>query len=510
MRRSSIRLAVLVAALGLAAPAIAYVCHPDPAGTRTLALRGHVVGYTVNGTNMIVAVRRAGRCRTLAWQSLDGTVAPAGVSCAAVAAAPRRSSPANARIVRPSAGLDEPDQIAVLNTGGRIARTWPLPVRIRPHTLQVAGALASYSALGGNGLWVTRLTDGRTTFVAPVRAGDHPLIDARGVAYQDNVYRRAPASRPVVKFVPTRALSRELLRVGRPLHTGGTIRSFSMDGSRVALAVSGGTTGCDRVVFWNIPWRSIEQVSQKAGVTCAASGASGRISQIALGGARAQWVTLQNGRPIVVAADDIGCQEWVISRPGQLPGFSLGAIAADGAAHTFALVSGARSSVALVTGGYRGVDRYALPGTIRAMSADDYHTAVLTSGRIDVRTLYGRLIATSAAPHATSLALRRNVVVTTTRDGRLDVFVAGTRTHSWHLPAGTQPHVDLQFGIAVVTTGNAVYAMDVATGRTARLAVAPTAPRAEIGSIGVVYAYSDAGRGTARLIPMSKVEEAVR
>jgi hypothetical protein len=144
------------------------------------------------------------------------------------------------------------------------------------------------------------------------------------------------------------------------------------------------------------------------------------------------------------------------------------------------------------------------------MSADGYHTAVLTRSRVDVRTLHGRLIATSGAPHATSLALRGNVVVTTTRDGRLDVFVAGTRTHSWPLPAGTQPHVDLQFGIAVVTTGNAVYAMDVSTGRTARLAVAPTAPRAEIGSIGVVYAYSAAGRGTARLIPMSKVEEAVR
>jgi hypothetical protein len=510
MRRSSVRLAVLVAALGLAAPAIAYICHPDSAGTRTLALRGHVVAYTANGTNMIVAVRRAGTCTTLAWHSVNGTVAPAGVSCAAVAAAPRPSSPANVRIVRPSVGLDRPDRIAILNARGGIARTWPLPVRVRPHTLQVAGTLASYSALGGNGLWVTRLTDGRTTFVAPVRAGDLPLLNARGVAYQDDVYKHAPTNRPVVKFVPTRAIGRELLRVGRPLHTAGTIRSFSMDGFRVALVVSGGASGCDRVVFWNIPWRSVEQVSQKAGVTCAASGASRRISQIALGGARAQWVTLQHGRPVVVAADDIGCQEWVISRLSRHPGFSLGTIAADGSTLAFALVSAARSSVGLVTGGYRGIDRYGLRGRIRAMSADGSHAAMLTGGRVDVRRLYGRSITSSAAPHATSLALRRNVVVTTTRDGRLDVFVAGTLKHSWPLPAATHPHVDLQFGIAVVTTGNAVYAMNVATGRTARLAMAPAVPRAEIGSIGVVYAYSNAGRGTARLIPMSKVEEAVR
>ena len=510
MRRTSIRLAVLVAALGLAAPAIAYICHPDPAGTRMLALRGHVVGYTVNGTNMIVAVRSAGSCSTLAWHSAEGTVAPARVSCGVVTAARRLDSPGHVRILRPAAGVDRADRIALLDGRGGIARSWPLPVRVRPHTLQVAGTLASYSALGGNGLWLTRLTDGRTTFVAPVRAGDRPLLNAHGVAYQDNVYKNASANRPIVKFVPTRALGRELARVGRPLHTGGAIRSFSMDGSRVALVVSSGATGCDRVVFWNIPWRSVEQVSQKAGVTCAASGASRQISQIALGGARAQWVTQQHGRPIVVAADDIGCQEWVISRLAQRPGFSVGAIAADGATQAFALVSRRHSSVGLVTGTYRGVGLYGLPGTIRAMSADGYRTAVLTGRRIDVRTLHGRSLGTLAAPNATSVSFRGNTVVTTTRGGRLDVFVAGKRTHSWPLPSGTRPHVDLQFGIAVVTARNSVYALNVATGRIARLAVTPTAPRAQIGSIGVVYAYSEAARGTARLIPMSKVEEAVR
>src|SRR5256885_10270170 len=123
-----------------------------------------------------------------------------------------------------------------------------------------------------------------------------------------------------------------------------------MDGSRVALVVSSGATGCDRVVVWNIPWRAVEQVSQKAGVTCAASGASRQISQVALGGARAQWTTRQHGRPIVVAADDIGCQEWVISRLAQRPGFSLGAIASDGTTHVVALVTRAHSSVGLPTG----------------------------------------------------------------------------------------------------------------------------------------------------------------
>src|SRR4051794_9853331 len=208
MRHSRARLAVVVFALALAVPAlgaIAYVCHPDPAGTRALALHGRVAGYTLQGARLVVAVRSHGTCATHDW----GARAPR-VSCAAVLAAPRSQAPESVRIVRPLAASDRPDRLAVLDGAGQTVRSWPLPVRVRPHTLQVAGSLAAYSALGGNGLWVTRLTDGRTTFVAPVRAGDRPLLTRQGVAYVDNVYKRASADRPTVKFVPTSGLTEEL------------------------------------------------------------------------------------------------------------------------------------------------------------------------------------------------------------------------------------------------------------------------------------------------------------
>ena len=510
MRRTPTRLAVLVFALGLAAPAIAaiaYVCHPDPAGTRALTLHGQVVGYTLQGTRLVVAVRSHGTCTTRVWGAGQKSE-PSSASCAALASAPRTAAPKNVRIVRPLARVDRPDRIAVIDVHGQVTRSWPLPVRVRRHTLQVAGSLAAYSALGGSGLWVTRLTDGRTTFVAPVREGDRPRLTRRGVAYVDNVYKHAPADRPVVKFVPTRGLFQELAQVGSPVDAGGAIRSFSLDGARVALAVSGGAAGCDRVVFWNIPWRSVEQVSQKAGVTCAASGASRRITQVALGGARAQWITRQNGRPIVVAADDIGCQEWVISRLPQKPaGLSFGGIAADGTTLAFALTGRTHSSVGIVTGKYRSRDLYGATGSIRSLSADEMHTAVLWSnGRIDVRAGNGSTLETFAAPTATSLALRGNVVVTTTRTGRLDVYSSGKRIHSWPLPAGTRHQVDLQYGVAVVTAGNGVYAVSVANGRSAQLAWTPSAPRAQIDSVGVVYTYGS----IAQLIPMSRVETAMR
>jgi hypothetical protein len=495
--RRTVRLAVLAAALGLAAPAIAaYVCHPDPAGTKALSLRGDILGFELHGTNLVVAMRSAGTCRALAWRSGDGTVTPAGVPCGAIVAAPRPAAPQGVRIVRPAAGVDRPDRLVSDDD------SWPLPVRVRPHTLQVSGSLAAYSALGGNGLWITRLTDGRTTFVAPTRPGTHAILGPRGVAYVDNVYKRRPAARPIVKFVPTGALVQELSSVGRPVFAGGAIKSFSLDGARVALVVSGGAA-CDRVVFWNIPWRSVEQVSQKAGVTCAASGASKRISQVALGGARAQWVTIQDGRPIVVAADDIGCQEWVISRLSANPGFRL---AADGANLAFALAGPTHSSVGALTGAYRSRDLYSLAGTINAITADGDNTAVLSNGRVDVRTRLGRSLVALETPNATSLSMRGDTIAATTRSGRIDIYRKGSRVHSWRLPRGTAPRVDLHFGIAVVTAGNAVYAVNVATGRTARLASTPSAPRAQIETIGVVFVY---GR-VARLIPMSRVEAAVR
>lgn len=76
------------------------------------------------------------------------------------------------------------------------------------------------------------------------------------------------------------------------------------------------------------------------------------------------------------------------------------------------------------------------------------------------------------------------------------------------LPAGAA-HVDLQYGIAVVTARRSVYGVDTASGRIARLAVAPVAVRAEIEPVGVVYAYSVKGLGTAVLVPMTRVERAV-
>ena len=411
---------------------------------------------------------------------------------------------------------DRPDRIEVAALDGKSSHSWPLPVRARPGALQVARGLAAFLERDGTGLWVMRLKDGKTTFIAPVHPGDRPLLDASGMAYQDNVYKRRPLDQPLLKFVPTSSLQQEVGRAIRPLHTDGAIRAFSVDGTRVALAVGSRAGRCDRVVFWNAPWRSVEQVSEDAGPTCEPLGASRRISSIALGGLHAQWVTHHRGRPMLVAADAIGCKEWVIRRLSDAgAGTELSGIAADGRTLAFALVDrsqrAAWSDIDVVTRAYRERSVFRVTGAVRSISADARRIAVLSAdGSVQTRTTKGRLLQSFDVHGATSLALGGRTLVVTTRRGRLDVFSLSTAQllHSWRLPMGSA-HVDLQYGIAVVTAGHSVYAMNTMNGRIARLAVAPAAVRAQIEPIGVVYVYSRNGHGTARLISMSRVEKSM-
>jgi hypothetical protein len=509
MGRLPARLAVAGAALLLAAPAVAYVCHPDPAGTRSLSVGGHVVAYRLQGTTVTLAVRAQNGCRVLVWRASAARHEASSAACGSVRA--DRSSSAQARLVAGSA--DRPDRLQVIAPDGHVAHSWPLPVRAHPGTLLVSRGLAAFRARSG--LWATGLESGRTTMVAPVRLGDHPLLNAHGILYQDNTLKNARPDRTLLKFVPARAVQRELAQTGRAFRTGGPVRALSVDGTQAAFAV-GGANGCDRVMFWSIAWRSVFQVSQKAGPTCSPGSGSGRISALALAGNRAEWVTTHRGRAMLVAADGVGCQEWVIRRLSELgPRTALGALAGDGETLAFSVVdrSAARpaTTVGRVTGPYRARDLARLPGAVRAVSADRWQLGALTlDGTISLNRS-GGFRRQLHVPGATSFAVRRNLVVATTRQGRLEVFRLpdGRPLHSWAIPAGAS-HVDVQYGIAVLRAGGSVYAVDLATGRTARLTTARGLVGAQIEPVGVVYATSTAKRGLVGLIPMSRVETAVR
>src|SRR5262249_35638129 len=158
---------------------------------------------------------------------------------------------------------------------------------------------------------------------------------------------------------------------------------------------------------------------------------------------RAQWVTMQGGKPIVVAADDIGCQEWVV---GRMQSGSHVLLAGNGPTLAFTMAG----TVSHVLGNYRTTGLYDASAG-HALAADGNLTAALSRGVVTIHAARTRELTLRTAG-ARSVALRGSTVVTTTAAGRLNVYRGSRLVHSWRLPSGTRPQVHLQYGIAVVTT----------------------------------------------------------
>jgi hypothetical protein len=68
----------------------------------------------------------------------------------------------------------------------------------------------------------------------------------------------------------------------------------------------------------------------------------------------------------------------------------------------------------------------------------------------------------------------------------------------------------VQYGTALLTAARDVYAMNLATGRTARLFHAPTRVAAEIEAPGAAIQYNVGGRGFLRFVAMSRIESSTR
>jgi hypothetical protein len=101
----------------------------------------------------------------------------------------------------------------------------------------------------------------------------------------------------VLEFVPRAAIAKIIARTAKPLVTGGPIRSISMDGPRVALAVGDTRGRCDRVLYWNVAWWPVQRISSPSGVTCMIRPQGMEIPRVAIGGFRSEWVTAEDALP---------------------------------------------------------------------------------------------------------------------------------------------------------------------------------------------------------------------
>lgn len=559
-RRANVPLVAIAVALAAGVPAFAYVCHPDIAGTRTLAVHGRITGYSLLRNAVGVAYRdRAGCARVMRWKPLRGA------SLEDVGALTRRCTTAGAPIAlrgsativrdRPASTLIASDgtRRAVLRSGGAIeiyrhgilvrsiaragtakaqalalsrdrvvvlargsaspdlpptlevyrvsnsslAHVWPLLVR--PVTLDLEGGVAVFAAAQNGGAFGLRLSDGLTTFFGPTRRGDTPQIGPGGLVFQSGMYKKLQRQGvALLKFVPTASMRLGFARTFHTLATRQPIEDFSMDGQRVAVLIAAPAGQCKQVRLWSIPWHYFGRIDMNEDLTCAAGM---DIHRVSLAGIRMEWMATKDGVTRIVMTDSDKCMEEFV---GRVRSTRETLLAGDRGLLAFAAPRSQSSA--------REPGLLALRGSVRALSADSRRLAVLRSdGRVDLLGLNGTRYRTIRTRAATAIALRRDRLVVLTRAGTVEVWntVSAKREHAWPAPRGVDPRIDVHYGIAVLSAGNRVYALRLDSGRLALLARAPIGVRAQIEEPGVVYQYNTRRGGFMRFIPLATVERAL-
>jgi hypothetical protein len=530
-----------VMALALSTSAVAAThcrpCHPDPFGTRLLSVPGTVRGYVFKGDTVRVDYAPSAACSSsYVWTTRTAPLQTfAAKSCSRAASSPLLPTAARSeslaavdgnrilRVVAPAGVADRPARIEVRRRlTNQLLRSWPLPAV--PVSLDVAGGLAVFSAAGGGGLFAVRLSDGRAGFVGVNRNGDVPQIEPSGVVYADDIYRHSPNHNrafTLLKFVPIAGVRHAIDVAGTPIFTPGPIRALAMDGVRVALAVADPRGVCDQIRFWNIPWNFTSRLTQESGPTCTGRHAPGGITDVRIAGARAEWVTTYGGVSTVLAASIIRCQEWVLARPrAGAGGDQLAGLAGNGRVLSFAVARHERelrglASVAALRPGSESRTQTVLAGRFvpRALVADGSRLAVLRDdGAVEIDRLDGTLEQRIDVGNVRAIALRANRLVALT-NRVLYVFDAktGKLLRGWRAPIGLRPRVDVQFGVAALTDGHVVYALDLETGRIAALArTATPLTGVEIEAPGIAYAYNSGGVGRGLFIRFADIEAALR
>ena len=125
----------------------------------------------------------------------------------------------------------------------------------------------------------------------------------------------------------------------------------------------------------------------------------------------------------------------------------------------------------------------------------------------------GRKLA-EVTPGATPLAvgLRGTRIVVLTKAHALEVYdaLSGSLVHRWPLRGAASPMVDVHDGIAVYSVYRTLYAVRLATGRTAAIATAPRRiDHLQIEGPGVVYSFGTPQHGKVRFLPFAGVSARV-
>ena len=494
-------------ALVFTASGLAYVCHPDLPGTRSLGIGGRVDAYELSGGRVTIHAWVRGCERTIVWQPTASASSAGGCTSRPAATLPTRAA-ADGRhrvvLISGSRNPDLPDRLAVYDARtGTGLHDWPLPASAS--SVDVARGLAVLST--SNGVYVLRLRDGRFALLGVKRQGDRPQIGSAGVVFNDDLYKRRSAGRSLLKFLPFATVTHALRPFG-PLRVPATIGDFSLDGRSVIFVKKDPTGECDHIGVWTIPWHYSTDLMDEPPI-CPERHAPGGIEALALGGQYVEILTRYGNVQTLVSSTFVRCIEKVVTRT-RLGAGAIQAIAGDGSTLAYAVRTGTSPTRVGRLAGQRPSGSAKVPSAAR-LSVDRGRLAVLgADGRIDVLQ-NDRVLRTLEQPGARALALRGNELTVITRTGTLDTYAlwSGDLLHRWRLPAGTAPAVDVHYGVAVVSAGRQLVAINLSTGRQRVLLTAPQPVRAHLDDIGVVYAYNVGSGGVLGFIPFAAVERAL-
>ncbi len=323
-------------------------------------------------------------------------------------------------------------------------------------------------------------------------------------------------------------------------HLQQPVGALAIDGSNVAYDLNNQarSTATNKVRVWNVRTGQTVTVSGKKTATAGDVGGEG-VFQLAIAGSRVAWLVneggnlesadylftssvtqpkerqvasaLRNGDGGCSGRDPIGCTgAWLGGLVGSGNTIALNRWTTDATGHMgsgglYTLSGTQTKSVATGT------------STVQAVSSAGGREAVLRAdGSVAVYSASGAVLATVNPPSAAAAALSGPdlVVLTKTRQILLYNSHTGSLGKTIVVHGKGPQNLDIERNIAIYTTGSAVHAVNLSSGRTNVVGTAANrVTLARIDSAGLAFSSngvrSNFGKSTVVFVPMSRLTAAV-
>lgn len=312
-------------------------------------------------------------------------------------------------------------------------------------------------------------------------------------------------------------------------NTVGSIEALAMDGPLVAYATADSTSGCHKVVVWNVLTGAATRASGPAKGRCFSDEPHGqRVTAVAVAGTRLAWIRNITGNTeadeyLYTASLPRPKEQRLaaVRRVGKPPsqGGIISGLVGDDDLLAASLIAGDAAGGTTTLRAISGTSLKTVvtrPGAFAAVSADLGRVALLGEDSVSLYSASGVLLRTIPVGAVRDIALRKDYLVTLTAQGALDIYNANTGAfvRSWPVPARASALLDVHSGIAVYAVWRRLHALRLQTGKDVVIASPPRAIRGvEIEAPGVVYAYTTFRRGRVVgnlvFVPMRRVIDAL-